>query len=257
MTSDAGYFPLRQYDVPAFANEAVLASMRDMSRDLLSRIDARLRATGKTDEGASKDGRLGRDFIRDLRRKGNSPTAKSLEKLAEGLETSVAFLLAQSDDPTPTPAPSPATERLPIKFEVAAGSWLAVDEVAQEPSGWVEVAPSHHYSGHQWLERVRGDSFNQQIPDGAIVHVVDAQAIGYTPRRGDIVIAVRTRGQGAFVERTIKQVDVSPTGEIELWPRSFNPRYTTPLSLKDGAERNDDTTVSIVGKVIRAYIDLD
>ncbi len=228
--------------------------MRAMSRTLVDRIEARLKALGKTPEGASREAGLSRDFVRTLqRRPTTSPRAENLAKLAHALECNVDYLLAETEEiGKPDPLAVPAHVTLPVLFEVAAGPWLAVDELPQEPLGYAEAQAAPEYPFPQWLERVKGDSFNQKIPDGALIHVVDALAMGYAPRHGDVVVVTRTRAQGGFVERTVKEVEISPDGQAELWPRSYNPKWTQPVDLASGA--TEDTVVQIVGKVIRAYL---
>ena len=145
---------------------------------------------------------------------------------------------------------------LPILHEVAAGAWATAEDLFDEPPVTQQVfriPPFQDYA--QWLERVRGDSYNQRIPDGALVHVVDAIELGYAPRHGDTVVVLRRRAQGAFLERSLKQVEVTPDG-VELWPRSFNPRWSSALHLAGGTSENEDVEVEVVGLVLRAYMDL-
>lgn len=148
--------------------------------------------------------------------------------------------------------------QLPVIHEVAAGAWRAEDEVRQdEPYGYYEAVVEPEYQDvRQWLELVRGQSMTRLgLTDGALVHVLDAIDLRYQPRHGDLVIVVRTRAQGAFVERSVKQVELTPTG-VQLWGRSYDERYNVPLSLTDGLpDGADDVSVQIVGKVLRAYID--
>lgn len=95
---------------------------------------------------------------------------------------------------------------------------------------------------------------DRMLPHGALIHVVDAIAMGYAPTHDDLVVVVRRRAQGAFVERSVKQVALTPDG-VELWPRSHNPRWSTPLTMRDGMNDHEDAEVEIAGKVVQAYID--
>jgi AcrR family transcriptional regulator len=149
--------------------------------------------------------------------------------------------------------PVPAEVVLDIRYEVAATGFLPRADLHQEPIGRRKVpsvAPFADYP--QWLERVVNDSMNMLIPPGSEVHVVDAIAMNYAPRHGDIVIVERTAAQGALVERTVKQIEMGPDGP-ELWPRSYNPRHQAPVHLSAGAEHHDDLSVQIVGLVVRSY----
>jgi transcriptional regulator with XRE-family HTH domain len=146
----------------------------------------------------------------------------------------------------------PSELRLPIRYEVAAGGFLRRDEFPQTPYGFRVVKSVRPYEhAEQWLERVVSDSMNRLIPEGWLVHVVDAIGIHYRPRHDDVVIVERSHAQGAFVERTVKQVALTPQG-AEFWPRSHNPRWAKPISLVEGDEA-EDVTVEVVGLVIRAY----
>jgi transcriptional regulator with XRE-family HTH domain len=144
---------------------------------------------------------------------------------------------------------------LPICHEVAAGLWLPADEVRDEPIGYYDAHFLKEYAAfQQWLEAVSGDSMDRMLPHGALIHVVDAVGMGYEPRNGDLVVVLRRRAGGAFLERSVKQVQIEAHG-IELWPRSHNPRWSSPLSLTDGLAGGEDASVEIVGKVVQAYID--
>lgn len=144
--------------------------------------------------------------------------------------------------------------RLPIRYEVAASGFLPRDELPQRPCGYRRVQAIRPFQDFtQWLERVVNESMNRIIPPGSLVHVVDAIEIGYAPNHDDVVVVERVRGNGWLVERTVKQVAMTSEG-VELWPRSHNPRYQSPISLVGGAEPEEDVQVHIVGLVIRAYM---
>lgn len=145
-------------------------------------------------------------------------------------------------------------EFLPIRYDVGAGLWQEITD-SQVFIGVGTVAPDPAYSGFpQWLERVQGDSMDQDYRDGELVHVVDAIALGYAPQHGDHVILVRRRADGAEMERTIKEVVRTSGGPIEFWPRSTNPRWAKPIILNNGVQENDQTTeVEIAALVIGSY----
>lgn len=172
---------------------------------------------------------------------------------AQALKVTPAFIL-YGDKATHGEAPSFAkTVRLPIRFTVAAGAWEPVEEWRDEPLGFGEAHKLSAYEAFpQWLEKVSGDSYNQKIPDGSLIHVVDAVAMGYAPKHGDTVVVVRRRAQGSFLERSVKEVVLTPFG-TELWPRSFNPKWDQPLNYTRETKPGEDVEVEIVGKVVRAY----
>lgn len=180
-------------------------------------------------------------------------SSRTVDKLADALGIPGPDGLAGTTK-TEGPAPFTSFVTLPIVMGVAAGAWQAVDEFTDEEPEVFEAAipvPGCEQLP-QWLERVTGDSYNLKVADGSLVHVVDAIAMGYAPKHGDTVVVVRRRAQGAFVERSLKEVVQTPFG-VELWPRSHNPKWAEPLNYLAGTKDGEDVEIEIVGKVFRAY----
>lgn len=221
--------------------------------DLLTRIEERLEALGLSPRAASLKAGLSPDAIRNIQRgKSSRPRGEALAALARALECDVRYLLGETDA---VGEAAPGGQLiLPVRYTVAAGAWREVDDTAQthRAQSPAQVIPGYE-RWPQWLEEVEGDSINRLIPDGALVHVVDAQAMSYEPRHDDLVVVLRTRSGGHLQERTLKQVELKPHG-ILLWPRSYNDRWSKPLDLSEGVEDDEEVTVQIVGKVLRAYI---
>ena len=143
---------------------------------------------------------------------------------------------------------------LEVRYRVQAGHWFELD--ADEPPAQYShpVVPDQRYSAWpQWLELVVGDSANLKIPGGQYAHVVDACEMGYTAKTGDWVVVERRRDQGGTRERTIKQVEIKPSGEVCLWPRSTNTKWKDAISVTSGARPDEEIEVAIVGLVIGAY----
>lgn len=140
---------------------------------------------------------------------------------------------------------------LPIRYDVGAGLWQEVTD-SQVFLGTGTVAPDPAYSGFpQWLERVQGDSMDEEYRQGELVHVVDAISLGYAPQHGDHVILVRRRADGAEIERTIKEVVRTREG-LEFWPRSTNPRWDKPVILNDGYD-DQSLEVEVAALVLGSY----
>lgn len=141
---------------------------------------------------------------------------------------------------------------LPVRYRVQAGAWIEMDYAEQDyPSPPRAVSPDPAYADWpQWLELVVGDSVDREIQPGSFAHVVDAIEMGYAPQHGDFVVVERRRDGGRLRERSIKQVEVRRDGGIELWPRSHNSAWSTPLIL---AYAEEGVEVEIVGLVIGAY----
>ncbi len=94
---------------------------------------------------------------------------------------------------------------------------------------------------------------NEEYRAGELVHVVDAMALGYSPQHGDHVILVRRRNSGAEMERTIKEVVRHPDGHLEFWPRSTNPRWSSPIVLNGGLADDPSVEVEVAALVIGSY----
>lgn len=140
---------------------------------------------------------------------------------------------------------------LVIRDRIQAGNWLEADDSGQAALRiYPAVKDARYPHADQWLSEVVGDSINRlNIFEGDMVHVVDAIAIGYHPRTGDVVEVERLRHGGGERELTVKQIELVPDGLL-LWPRSTNARWSKPLELRDGANDGEDIEVRIRGLVI-------
>jgi transcriptional regulator with XRE-family HTH domain len=189
------------------------------------------------------------------------PRGPTLNAIAAVLGVRVSDLFSGST--TVTSDDVSALQLLPIAGRVQAGAWLELDELNQVGPELRAAAPDPRYSKDwQWLSLVVGDSMNALkrngelvgIHDGDLIHCVSAAAIGYQPASGDLVEVERVRFDGALRERTLKQVEVigsPPHVEYQLWPRSTNPRWQTPISFQDGICADEKIEVVIRGKVIQ------
>lgn len=225
--------------------------MSSINRDRLRALIAERQTTARAISRAiSTNETLVRDIL-----SGKSKNARgdSVAKIAEHLGVSVDELMTGPDV-----APShvgPALAELPIRGEVQAGMWLAIDYEPEERT-YPAAADPRFPAAIQWLSVVKGDSMNALVRsdgtpagiyEGDMVHCIDAIAARYTPRTGDIVEVERIRFSDRDRELTIKQVEVTPDG-ILLWPRSTNPQHKAPLPYAEGDQ--DSTEVRIRGWVI-------
>lgn len=196
--------------------------------------------------------RVGRSesAVRNQENGTNGIPATLAKKYAQVLGVTAAAILYGDDAPS-SQGPQPAM--LPIRRRVQAGAWLTVDDTSQVPPRRYPAARDPRFAADQWLSEVVGDSMDAlsdpaPILEGDLVHCVDAVAIGYAPRTGDVVEAERLRFGGREVEVSLKQVVVTEKG-VELWPRSKNPRWREPLILLDGAPE-EEIEVRISGLVV-------
>lgn len=216
-----------------------------------NKLKALLEQQGLTPRALSREIGDNPYLVRDiLVGKSKNPRADTVARMATRLGVSVQELLMDGSAPSGGD-PRIAPRFLPVRYKVQAGLWFEID--AEEPPVQVShaVHPDPRFAQWpQWLELVVGDSVNLKIPPGHYAHVVDAVEMGYAPTDGNWVVVERRRG--AIRERTIKQIAVTEDGEVQLWPRSTNPKWSAPLQLKQGAE-GEDVEVAIVGLVIGAY----
>lgn len=193
-------------------------------------------------------------LVRDiLSGKSRNPRSDTLSAVADALEVPLgAILKGGSTDVVRPSRVAPAF--LPVKYRVRAGAWVEMDASAQVlPAAAQPVSPDERYvQWPQWLELVEGDSIDLLIKSGSFAHVVDAIEMGYAARDGDLVVVERRRDDGALRERTIKQVAMVGR-RIELWPRSTNPQWQSPLIISAGVRAAEDVEVEIVGLVVGAY----
>lgn len=166
------------------------------------------------------------------------------------IKSEVSPLLAA---PLAAPSAAPIDEQsmLEIRDRVQAGAWLMADDFSQTSFGRYPVAKDPRYPyARQWLSEVTGDSVNLLgIVERDLVHVVDLVGSGTWPKNGDIVEVERVRFGGQERELTLKQLEVTPAGNL-LWPRSSNPRWSKPLDLREGADHDDSIEVHIRGIVL-------
>lgn len=145
-----------------------------------------------------------------------------------------------------------AAQTLPIRDRVQAGAWLMADDTGQdEPRRYPFARDPRFPHAEQWLSEVFGDSVDRLgIFDGSLVQCVDFQGAGLALQTDQIVEIERLRFGGQERELSIKQVELTPSGPL-FWPRSSNPRWKTPLSIRpdDGAE---EVEVRIRGLVLQA-----
>lgn len=93
-------------------------------------------------------------------------------------------------------------------------------------------------------------------PEGTLVIAAKPYDLGREPKTADKVIVVRTsNGQE---EATLKEVEVKPTGQVVLWPRSTNPEHSQAIvlpSFEGAIELPDDGChgeYRIVGIIIQS-----
>lgn len=133
---------------------------------------------------------------------------------------------------------------LEVVSEVQAGNWLEVttlDDSYEHPI--IPVARDPRFPrARQYALKVRGDSMDNDYPDGSYVTCVDYWDAGVPLRDGLHVHVERQRAGGQLVEITVKAIERAE-GKLWLAPRSSNPKWTrVPV--------DSDKTVEVIVKGI-------
>lgn len=130
--------------------------------------------------------------------------------------------------------------------EVRAGMFAPVPD--DEPTPWelVPVSLPEYKRAHLFALNVVGRSMDKYYPDGSVVVVCPTAEAGV--RVGDHVVVRQWRG--GMAETTLKEVVAVPGG-VELWPRSSDPAYQTPIRLM--TDRASDEGAEIIGVVVGSF----
>ena len=180
--------------------------------------------------------------------------AGTLYKIAKELGISIESLLGKTPLSGELIGDAAGETFLPIRYVTGGGGWVDVDDyMIDEPRMHQAIIDPRFRLKDQWYEELRGDSMDRLIPNGALMHAVDAAQIKF--KHGDIVVVERTRDNGGLIERSAKQVAFTAGGP-ELWPRSTNPKWRGPILLNEH-EGDDTVSVRIAAVVLRAVIDTD
>lgn len=228
--------------------------------ELLRRIDERLTAMKLSERKASLNAKAGADFIRDIRRRGHSPKADKLARLAKVLEVPSTHLVeAVEPDDEPVEAQLPGGELAEantnlcyIVGNVEAGAWRPAIQLSEEEWEAMTCDDRPEFRGGlRFGLRVRGPSMNDHYAPGTILDCVRFIGIDRRPKDGDHVIVYR-RGPGDLVEATVKEL-VEVAGGWELWPRSSHPAHQTPLTLESAPSDDENEEIRVAALVIGSY----
>lgn len=130
--------------------------------------------------------------------------------------------------------------------EVRAGAFAEIPDEPPAPWEFVPVSLPEYARASLYALYVVGRSMDRFYQDGSAVVVCPTAEAGI--REGDHVV-VRV-WKGAMAETTLKEVVVSESG-VELWPRSTDPAYQTPIKLY--TVRDSDEGPEIIGVVVGSF----
>jgi SOS-response transcriptional repressor LexA len=196
---------------------------------------------------------LNASYVRDALRRGRGGKIENLQKIAAALGVSFNYLLTGRDIPDQknvVPVQG-SVQPVPVRGQTAAGRWMEFDETSLT---YADIpAVKTELGGQQFAFQVVGPSMDKRrIHDGDYVICVSFWGHVREPRTGDIVVVERKRGP--TFERTVKELVVKP-GQIELWPRSTDPRFQAPLVVSaDEWTESDGTVVEMVGLVVAIHV---
>lgn len=180
---------------------------------------------------------------------GRRMTVQWAERLAPQLGVSPKDLLFSET----APQPFTKVKSIHVRGEVAANKWLEQYEFVDDELPPVPAVPGRFESIEQYSFRVTGPCMDlRRIFSGDFVICVNYFDARASLTDGDIVIVERRRGQ--LLERTCKELK-TVDGGFELWPRSTNPNFQTPISVKSrlDPQEEDGTSVEVVALVIGRY----
>lgn len=143
--------------------------------------------------------------------------------------------------------------QIPVRGAVAAGRWLEFDDLEQDALAPIYAVAGRFPMEEQFAFKVSGPSMDKaRIFDGDYVICVPYWTARAAPTPGDIVVVERRRG--TMFERTLKELQMTDEN-FELWPRSTDSRFQTPIRIKRNHDltETDGTNIEIVGLVIANY----
>lgn len=213
-----------------------------MLKDVLSRVEQRLAATGLSAARASADAGLSKDAIRNMQRAAKDPASRqgvstrTINALAPVLMTTPGWLLTGEGAEEATDEP---VLLVPVISWVSASGLVQSDYVSE-----IESAPKKPVAGlyphGQWIAlRVEGDSMDRISPPDSVIFVDTSQKT-LVPNACYVIADEGGRA-------TYKRWRPSP----DRWePVSTNPEHEPIFVAPDRSPR-------IVGRVVRTMLDLD
>lgn len=255
-TSSIGHIPLASAD-GLLENSYMVASLAE-------RVQARLDALKLGPIQAAEKGGLERTYIRDIIKPNGKKTvtARLMPKLAAVLQTTTAYLNAETDDPTRPEDQSPATEirasdrgliTVPKVGRVEAGEFREVLEFDDsEREFLLEQIDPEFPRARMIAYDVLGDSMNASdppIPPGSVIMCVDFEDTQLPITDGMIVVVERTRNGRLTREWSVKEVVVL-NDRTEFHPRSTNLKHE-PIIVFDSSDPNDGVEVQVLALVRR------
>lgn len=260
-TKDAGNLPHMSRVTSRSSLTDLAGIFPHMPRDIRERIQERLDETGKSKRAASLDGGLGADAIRDLmRRPDDSPTLETVSKLADGLQTSAAWLAFEAGPKTLSASRREASlvsankafTLAKVDGPVAAGMFLARPAFDDDLGEVISAPRDPEYPfARQIAYRVEGDSMDKAQPrpirHGDFIICAAWEDLDLPEKDGLLVVVQQTLAQEQLRERSVKVLKLY-NDRREFVPMSSNPEHKSIVVPRD-ADPNDGREVKIIALV--------
>ena len=175
-------------------------------------------------------------------------------KYAKAFKIDPAWLLYGKSSKSGLELHFESVAQIPVRGVTAAGKWLEFDDFEQDALAPIYAVAGRFPMEEQFAFKVSGPSMDKaRIFDGDYVICVPYWIARVAPTPGDLVVVERKRG--TMFERTLKELQLNGD-EFELWPRSTDNRFQTPIRVKKNHDfvESDGTTVEIVGLVVASYV---
>lgn len=211
-----------------------------MVKDVLDRVELRLKAVGLSAKAASLKAGLSEDAIRNMRRAAKDPSrggvsTRTLQLLAPTLKTNAGWLIDGSGNEHDL---EPSALSVPVLSWVSAGALRASDHVEDMDTAPRVPASDLDPAGHWIALRVEGDSMDRISPPDSLIFVNTRDRL-LVPN----ACYVFSDGNGGT---TYKRWRPNPN---RLEPVSTNPDHE-PLFVAEGAEPG------VIGRVRRSVLEM-
>lgn len=245
----------------------LVADISAMPSLLAIRVRERLDALGIKASEAQSRGGLQRNFISDIfADKKRTVKGPNGFKLAAALETSLAYLVGETDDPGQGPELLVSEQErdmitAPEVGVVEAGAFREVDPMDQRPRRPLYVERDRDFpKARMMVFTVAGDSMDALSPipilPGMKVVCIDYDDVAdrLPIRDGMVVVVERSRDAGMMREWSVKQIEFFGD-RIEFHPRSKNARHK-PIIVPRDAFADEGSEVKLLGVVRRIQGDV-
>lgn len=236
---------------PMCRNDTLRHARCIMLKDILDRIEQRLKAVKLTASAASK--LAGKpDAIRNIRRyvrdgDAQGVTLNTLAAIAVPLQTTATWLMCGEDEVNATIAPQSGVRLVPVTRTIQAGAWVYL-RILDEPKEWLPYAGDEYQSLELFAARIVANDTHKGYEGGS--YVICAPAVEVGVHEGDHVVL--TLGDASGKCETTLRVAALKNGRLELLSLSTDEAHQDPFIPPLPGETSS-ISWRITGVVIAAY----